>query len=157
MSGKITNLFSRRQARVRHRLSRTARGKPRLSVFRSSKHIYAQVIDDLKGSTLAAASSLDKSLKGNIKTGADKAAAVTLLAAFNPVFAANAGICGSDVPFLALSCAAFAALPDGKSKRRLGALVLCANPWETEITAAAAPRPIRNSRRSMTNLLPIRS
>jgi large subunit ribosomal protein L18 len=78
MSGKITNLFSRRQARVRHRLSRTARGKPRLSVFRSSKHIYAQVIDDLKGSTLAAASSLDKSLKGNIKTGADKAAAVAV-------------------------------------------------------------------------------
>src|SRR5208282_129233 len=78
MSGKITHLFSRRQARVRHRLSRTARGKPRLSVFRSSKHIYAQVIDDLKGSTLAAASSLDKSLKGNIKTGADKAAAVAV-------------------------------------------------------------------------------
>lgn len=65
---------------------------------------------------------------------ADKAAAVTLLAAFNPVFAANAGICGSDVPFLALSCAAFAALPDGKSKRRLGALVLCA-------AAAALFRP----------------
>ena len=57
MTGKFTNLFSRRQARVRHRLSRTAHGKPRLSVFRSSKHIYAQVIDDLKGQTLAAASS----------------------------------------------------------------------------------------------------
>ena len=60
MTGKFTNLFSRRQARVRHRLSRTAHGKPRLSVFRSSKHIYAQVIDDIKGQTLAAASSQEK-------------------------------------------------------------------------------------------------
>jgi large subunit ribosomal protein L18 len=71
MSGKITNLFARRQARVRHRLSRTARGKPRLSVFRSSKHIYAQVIDDLKGETLASASSLEKTMRDGGKTGAN--------------------------------------------------------------------------------------
>jgi len=44
-------------------------------VFRSGKHIYAQVIDDRKGLTLAAASSLDKDVKGKLKTGADKGAA----------------------------------------------------------------------------------
>ena len=78
MTGKLTHLFSRRKARVRHRLSRTAHGKPRLSVFRSSKHIYAQVIDDLQGKTLAAASSQDKTLRPGLKTGADKAAAVAV-------------------------------------------------------------------------------
>ena len=75
MTGKFTNLFSRRQARVRHRLSRTAHGKPRLSVFRSSKHIYAQVIDDKLGATVASASSLEKDLRGSLKTGADVGAA----------------------------------------------------------------------------------
>jgi large subunit ribosomal protein L18 len=44
-------------------------------VFRSSKHIYAQVIDDVAGRTLAAASSLDTGLKGSLKNGADVAAA----------------------------------------------------------------------------------
>ena len=48
---------ARRKQRVRLALRRTASGRPRLSVFRSSKHIYAQVIDDLKGETLASASS----------------------------------------------------------------------------------------------------
>jgi large subunit ribosomal protein L18 len=52
-----------------------ANGRPRLSVFRSSKHIYAQVIDDAEGRTLVAASSLEKELKGKLKTGADKSAA----------------------------------------------------------------------------------
>ena len=47
----------------------------RLSVFRSSKHIYAQVIDDTAGVTLAAASSMDKALKGKLKNGATKDAA----------------------------------------------------------------------------------
>jgi large subunit ribosomal protein L18 len=47
----------------------------RLSVFRSSRHIYAQVIDDAVGRTLAAASTLEANLKGELKTGADKAAA----------------------------------------------------------------------------------
>ena len=70
---KVTN--ARRKQRVRLALRRTANGRPRLSVFRSSKHIYAQVIDDRKGLTLAAASSLDKDVKGKIKTGADKGAA----------------------------------------------------------------------------------
>jgi large subunit ribosomal protein L18 len=52
-----------------------ANGRARLSVFRSSKHIYAQVIDDRDGNTVAAASSLDKDLKGNLPKGSDLAAA----------------------------------------------------------------------------------
>ena len=58
---KITN--ARRKQRVRLSLRRTANGRPRLSVFRSSKHIYAQVIDDVKGETLASASSLEKAFR----------------------------------------------------------------------------------------------
>jgi large subunit ribosomal protein L18 len=67
--------FLRRAQRVRRTLKKVANGKPRLSVFRSSKHIYAQVIDDAKGVTVAAASSIEKDLKARITTGADKAAA----------------------------------------------------------------------------------
>ena len=73
MSLKVTN--ARRKQRVRNSLRRSANGRPRLSVFRSSKHIYAQVIDDRKGMTLAAASSLDEGLKVKLKTGANKDAA----------------------------------------------------------------------------------
>ena len=65
----------RRQRRVRLRLGKKSRGRPRLSVFRSSKHIYAQVIDDDKGVTLAAASSIDKALKGKLAKGSDRSAA----------------------------------------------------------------------------------
>ncbi|MCF8477689.1 MAG: 50S ribosomal protein L18 [Pseudolabrys sp.] len=68
-------LFGRRQRRTRYALRQAAGGRPRLSVFRSGKHIYAQVIDDRKGLTLAAASSLDKDVRGKLKTGADKGAA----------------------------------------------------------------------------------
>ena len=64
-----------RKTRVRKALAARGSLRPRLSVFRSSKNIYAQVIDDAKGVTVAAASSLEKDLKGAIKTGADKAAA----------------------------------------------------------------------------------
>jgi large subunit ribosomal protein L18 len=60
---------------VRRNVRRAAGDRKRLSVFRSSKHIYAQVIDDVKGYTLAAASTLEKDLKSKLKTGADKAAA----------------------------------------------------------------------------------
>ena len=74
MSNKNEALL-RRKARVRRALKATANGRPRLSVFRSSKQIYVQVIDDAAGRTLAAASSLDKDLKSSLKTGADKAAA----------------------------------------------------------------------------------
>ncbi|WP_342711767.1 50S ribosomal protein L18 [Bradyrhizobium sp. B124] len=69
MSLKVTN--ARRKQRVRLALRRSAGGRPRLSVFRSSKHIYAQVIDDQKGETLASASSLEKNLRDAGKTGAD--------------------------------------------------------------------------------------
>ena len=64
------SLFDRRRRRVRTALRARASGKPRLSVHRSGRHIYAQVIDDAAGTTVASASSLDKELKG--KTGATK-------------------------------------------------------------------------------------
>ena len=67
--------FMRRAHRVRHTLKKKAHGRPRLSVFRSSKQIYAQVIDDSTGRTVAAASTLDKDLKGSLKKGSDLAAA----------------------------------------------------------------------------------
>src|SRR6201996_7239130 len=69
------DLEQRRRERLRFQLRRKSGGRPRLSVFRSSKHIYAQVIDDAEGKTLASASSIDKDLRGNLKTGADAGAA----------------------------------------------------------------------------------
>jgi large subunit ribosomal protein L18 len=57
------SLFDRRRRRVRTALRARASGKPRLSVHRSGKHIYAQVIDDAAGKTLASASSIDKDLR----------------------------------------------------------------------------------------------
>jgi large subunit ribosomal protein L18 len=69
------NTRVRRIARVRRAVRAASHGRLRLSVFRSSKNIYAQVIDDAGGRTLAAASSLDKNLREKLKTGADKAAA----------------------------------------------------------------------------------
>ena len=76
-------LFIRRRKRVRAGLQRRARNRPRLSVFRSGRHIYAQIIDDSKGQTLAAASSLDKDVKsrGNVGSGKDVAGVVGKLIA----------------------------------------------------------------------------
>lgn len=71
----IKKLFNRRRQRTRMRLRRNPEGRPRLSIFRSSKHIYCQIIDDRKQVTLAAASSLDGELRVKLKTGADKTAA----------------------------------------------------------------------------------
>jgi large subunit ribosomal protein L18 len=71
----VTKTIERRAARVRRAIRKAANGRLRLSVFRSSKHIYAQVIDDAAGRTVAAASSLEKDLRGKLKTGADAAAA----------------------------------------------------------------------------------
>ncbi|MCZ8183142.1 50S ribosomal protein L18 [Rhabdaerophilum sp. SD176] len=65
----------RRKARVRKQVRAAANGRPRLSVFRSSKQIYAQIIDDANGVTLVAASTIEKDLKGKLKTGADVEAA----------------------------------------------------------------------------------
>ena len=78
MSHKTVDLFTRRQGRVRYRISRATQRRPRLTVFRSSKHIYAQVIDDLSGHTLVAASSLDKGLRASLKSGAGKDAAAAV-------------------------------------------------------------------------------
>ena len=64
----------RRHRRVRKRVTGVAT-HPRLAVFRSARHIYAQVIDDRKGATVAAASSLEKDMRTGLKTGADIGAA----------------------------------------------------------------------------------
>ena len=65
----------RRKTRVRGTIRKVTSGRARLSVFRSSKHIYAQVIDDRKGATMASASSLEKDMRTSLKTGADIGAA----------------------------------------------------------------------------------
>jgi large subunit ribosomal protein L18 len=92
---KQKQIFQRRRNRIRHRLSRQAemgKGRVRLSVFRSSQHIYVQVIDDVKSVTLVSASSLDKELKA--KAGREIAKAVGKLAAERAV---KAGV--TDVVF----------------------------------------------------------
>lgn len=61
--------------RSRLKVKKVANGRPRLSVFRSSKNIAAQIIDDAQGKTLASASSLDTSLREAIAKGSDAAAA----------------------------------------------------------------------------------
>ena len=58
------NLFERRKSRTRYRLTQTANGRPRLSIFRSGKHIYAQIIDDGAGATLVTASTNEKDAAG---------------------------------------------------------------------------------------------
>lgn len=71
-------LRDRRTRRVRTRLRLKSSGHPRLSVFRSSKNIYVQVIDDATGTTLCAASSMEKDLRGTLKTGCDCNAATVV-------------------------------------------------------------------------------
>lgn len=70
--GKRLSAFEKRRQRVRTVLARSAHGRPRLSIHRSSRHIYAQVIDDKGGRTVASASTLEKDFEG---TGATVAAA----------------------------------------------------------------------------------
>lgn len=84
----------RRVARVRAKLKRVSKGRPRLSVFRSSKHISAQVIDDLKGVTVASASSVEKDVRGKKSSGLECAALIGKLVAER---AAKAGV--KDVVF----------------------------------------------------------
>ena len=71
----VTKLFARRAQRIRTSLRKNGGGRPRLSVFRSGLHIYAQIIDDAAGATLAQASTIDKSLKGSLKATANIEAA----------------------------------------------------------------------------------
>lgn len=72
---KDVSIEQRRKARVRKAIRERAYGRPRLSVFRSSKQIYAQIIDDEKGQTLVAASSIEKANREALKTGANTEAA----------------------------------------------------------------------------------
>ncbi len=65
----------RRAQRVRTKLRRVANGRPRLSVARSHKNISAQIIDDERGVTIVSASTLEKAVLGDAKTGGDIAAA----------------------------------------------------------------------------------
>ncbi|MBU0582950.1 MAG: 50S ribosomal protein L18 [Alphaproteobacteria bacterium] len=68
----------RRAQRVRRQIKKVSGDRLRLSVFRSSKNIHAQIIDDSKGHTVASASTLEKDVKGSVKTGADVAAAAAV-------------------------------------------------------------------------------
>ena len=70
------SLFDRRRRRVRSALRARASGKPRLSVHRSGKHIYVQVIDDAAGTTVAAASTLEKDVRGVSGANIDAAQSV---------------------------------------------------------------------------------
>ncbi len=75
---KFQDASARRKARIRRSIRARAYGKPRLSVHRSSKQIYAQIIDDEKGATIVAASSLEKDQRAALKTGATVEAAKTI-------------------------------------------------------------------------------
>jgi large subunit ribosomal protein L18 len=72
---RLSDRTARRTATVRRKIKLAGGARARLSVFRSSKHIYAQLIDDAKGETVATASSLEKTMRGDGKKGADIAAA----------------------------------------------------------------------------------
>ena len=70
------SLFAKRRQRVRSKLRSQVAGRPRLSVHRTGRHIYAQIIDDSKGSTVASASTLDKDVKAKNGSTSDAAAEV---------------------------------------------------------------------------------
>ncbi|MDA1229897.1 MAG: 50S ribosomal protein L18 [Planctomycetota bacterium] len=72
---RLAEQNKRRQYRVRNRIVRDAHGRPRLCVFRSNRHMYAQLIDDAAGTTLVAASTVETEIAGPGKFGADKEAA----------------------------------------------------------------------------------
>jgi large subunit ribosomal protein L18 len=77
MADKLA-LQARRRRRLRFQLKQKSGGRARLSVYRSGKHIYAQIIVDAEGRTVAAASSMEKAMREGLKTGADKDAAAAV-------------------------------------------------------------------------------
>ena len=89
-------LFNRRKSRTRFKLRKATEGRPRLSVFRSGKHIYAQVIDDTEGRTVVAASTLD----ADVKKGAAKGNNIEAASAVGKLIAERAKSAGvTDVVF----------------------------------------------------------
>ena len=74
---RLIKRTTRRRFRVRNRVRRDAHGRMRLSIFRSNRHMYAQVIDDSAGHTVAAASTMESELGGAGKLGADCSAAAS--------------------------------------------------------------------------------
>lgn len=78
---KYANNFERRRQRNRNALRKNGAGRPRLSVHRTNQHIYAQVIDDVEGKTLASASTLEEAMKKASTSNADAAAKVGALVA----------------------------------------------------------------------------
>jgi large subunit ribosomal protein L18 len=71
-------LHKRRTARTRYQIRQKANGRLRLSIYRSGKHMYAQIIDDKAGKTVVAASTVEKDVLSKVKTGANKTAAKTI-------------------------------------------------------------------------------
>lgn len=78
MTGKTSSTFARRKARNRYKLKSSANGQARLCVFRSGRHIYAQIIQDADGKTLAAASSVEEDVAKQVKKGTNKDAAAAV-------------------------------------------------------------------------------
>ncbi|MEM9494383.1 MAG: 50S ribosomal protein L18 [Pseudomonadota bacterium] len=78
MAGQKQKMKANRATRTRKKIARFSNDRPRLSVFRSSKNIAAQVIDDREGKTLASASSLDADLRKDLAKGGDQAAAAKI-------------------------------------------------------------------------------
>lgn len=72
------SLLQRRRQRMRTKLKQVAGGRPRLSVHRTGKHIYAQVIDDAQSNTVAAASTVEKDLRSAVKNSSNKEAAAAV-------------------------------------------------------------------------------
>ncbi len=68
---RLAKQNQRRQYRVRNRVIRDAHGRPRLSIFRSNRHMYAQIIDDAAGKTLVAASTVEAEIAGPGGVGSD--------------------------------------------------------------------------------------
>ena len=81
MTISSAQLANRRRIRTRNKLRKAANLRPRLSVFRSGRHIYAQVIDDTAGRTIAQASTKDKDFKGSKSTNIEAATQVGKLVA----------------------------------------------------------------------------